>query len=118
MSEERRRVPRFSLHLKASVTLPGQTTPLEVKVENLCALGCLLESAPSLEPHQQCEFLMTWKGRQLKSPAFVAWKGADSQVGLEFYNTDAENQMRLRQMCSELLMEPLIRLSGQREQSA
>ena len=117
MAEERRRVPRFSLHLRVGIKLPGEANALTVKLENMCALGCLLEYAPNLEPQQECEFFMPWKGREFRSRAVVAWKGESGQVGLEFLNTDAENFARLREICAELLMKPLVRLSS-REQEA
>ena len=72
---ERRRVPRYSAHVKASIKLPGESAALAVMVEDLCVLGCLLEYAPTLEIHQECDFAMTWKGREFRTPAVVAWKG-------------------------------------------
>lgn len=85
-------------------------------VEDLCILGCFLENGPSLEPHQECEFFMSWKGRDFQSPALVAWRGEQGQVGIEFHNTDHINQQRLREICAELLMKPLVRLSSRSEQ--
>jgi len=116
MGEERRRVPRYSAHVKASITLPGESSALAVMVEDLCVLGCLLEHGPTLEPHQECEFFLSWKGQEFRSPALVAWKGEQGQVGLEFHHTDSENQRRLRAVCAELLMKPLVRLSSHHEQ--
>ena len=81
-------------------------------VEDLCVLGCLLENSPNLEPHMECEFFMSWKGRDFQSPALVAWRGEQGQVGMEFHNTDHINQQRLREICAELLMKPLVRLSS------
>ena len=111
MGEERRRVPRYSAHVKASIKLPGENTPLEVMVEDLSVLGCLLESAPTLEINQDCDFAMTWKGREFQSPAVVARRGEQGQVGLEFRNGAPENQQMLGEICAELLMKPLVRLS-------
>jgi hypothetical protein len=103
--------------VKATVKMQGEATALAVVVEDLCVLGCLLEYGPSLEPHQECEFSMSWKGRDFQSPAMVAWRGEQGQVGMEFHNTDAINQQRLREICAELLMKPLVRLSSRHEQA-
>jgi hypothetical protein len=112
MGEERRRVPRYSTHLQASVKLPGVDAALAVMVEDLCVLGCLLEYAPTMEIHQECQFSMMWKGREFRTPAVVAWRSEQGQVGLEFLDTDAENHQFLREICPELLTKPLVRLSN------
>jgi len=111
MGSERRRVPRYSAHAKASVKLPGESTALAVMVEDLCVLGCLLENGPTLEIHQECNFALTWKGREFQTPAVVAWRGEQGQVGLEFRNTEPANQQLLREACADFLMKPLVRLS-------
>ena len=113
MADERRRAPRFSVHVNASIKLPGEDTALDVMLENLCVLGCLLESAPLLEPSQECEFSMLWKGWQFQSPAKVASKSPQGQVGLEFLDTDPDNKYYLREVCAELLEKTLIRLRGE-----
>jgi hypothetical protein len=115
MTEDRRRVPRYSAHVKASVTLPGETTALAVMVEDLCVLGCLLEYGPTLQIHQEGDFSLAWKGREFRTHAVVAWKGEQGQVGLEFHNTDPENQQLLREVCADFLMKPLVRLKEERE---
>lgn len=116
MSEERRRVPRYSAHAKADIHLSGEATATEVMVEDLCVLGCLLEFAPTLEVHQKCEFTIVWKGREFRTLAAVAWRGELGQVGLEFHNTDQANQQLLREICAEFLMKPLVRLSNRQEE--
>lgn len=116
MSEERRRVPRYSAHAKAGIHLPGVATTIDVMIEDLCVLGCLLEFAPTLEIHQECEFTVAWKGREFRTLAVVAWRGELGQVGLEFHNTDPDNQQLLREICAEFLMKPLVRLSNRHAQ--
>jgi hypothetical protein len=116
MGADRRRVPRYSAHVKATVKLPADNSTVAVMVEDLCVLGCLLEFGPTLEPHQECEFIFSWKGKDFQSPAVVAWRGEQGQVGLEFHNTDMLNAQRLREICAELLMKPLVRLSEHHEQ--
>ena len=113
MGTERRRVPRFSAHVKASVK-PAGAAAVDVMVEDLCVLGCLLEDAAALVVHQECDFALTWKGRELRTHALVAWRGEQGQVGLEFHNTDPANQELLREVCAELLTKPLVRLSDNR----
>ena len=110
MNHERRRVPRYSAHVKASVKLPGENSTLAVMVEDLCVLGCLLEYCPTLEVHQECEITVTWKGREFRTPAVVAWKGQEDQAGLEFRNTEPAQQQVLREFCADFLMKPLVRL--------
>jgi len=111
MGIERRRVPRYSAHVKASIRLPERTSDLAVMVEDLCILGALLEYSATLKIHQECEFAMTWKGREFRTPAVVAWRSDQGQAGLEFVNTDPENQQFLREVCADLLMKPLVRLT-------
>lgn len=115
MANERRRVPRYSVHVKASVKLPADSPALAVMVEDLCVLGCLLEYGPTLEVHQECEFTVTWKGREFRTHAVVAWRGGQGQVGLEFHNTNPADQQFLREVCAEFLMKPLVRLSADHE---
>jgi hypothetical protein len=110
MNQERRRVPRYSAHVKASVTLLGEKTAFAVMVEDLCVLGCLLEYCPALEVRQEVDFSLTWKGRELRTRAVVAWKNENGQVGLEFQNTEQANLKLLREFCADLLMKPLVRL--------
>ena len=108
---ERRRVPRYSAHVSASVKLPGADTDQAVLVEDLCILGCKLESCPKLEVRQECQFALSWKGREFQTPAVVAWKGEHGQVGLEFVNTPPANLQMLREICAGFVMKPLVRLS-------
>ena len=110
MTNDRRRVPRYSAHVKASIKLPAESTALAVVVEDLCVLGCLLEYAPTLEIRQECDFAMTWKGREFRTPAAVAWRSDQGQVGLEFHNTDPANHQLLREVCAEFSIKPLVRL--------
>jgi hypothetical protein len=112
MADERRRVPRYSAHVKANIRLPGEDGSVVVMIEDLCVLGCLLEYAPALEVHQECDFSMTWKGREFQARAVVAWKGGQGQVGLEFRHTAAADQQFLRDTCADFLMKPLVRLQG------
>jgi hypothetical protein len=115
MTEERRRVPRYSAHVKASIRLPGENSTLAVMVEDLCVLGCLLEYGPTLQVHQECDLILPWKGREFQTHAVVAWRGEQGQVGLEFHNTDPANQQLLREMSADFLMKPLVRLKHEAE---
>jgi hypothetical protein len=107
MSYERRRVPRYTAHLKGSLHLPGKGSTLPVLVEDLCVLGCLLEYAPSLQVQQECVLTVEWEGRQFRTPALVAWISQQGEVGLAFYNNDPVNQQLLREICGELRLKPL-----------
>lgn len=111
MTNERRRFPRYSVHLEATVKLPGNEN-LALIVEDLCVLGCLLEYGPTLQVRQECEISMSWRGRKFQTPAVVAWKGEQGQVGLEFKDTGPEDHRVLREICAELLKEPMVRLPG------
>ena len=115
MYSDRRRAPRYSTHVKATLKLPGEGRVVWVMVEDLCILGCLLEYAPTLEVQQECEFAMTWKGRDFRTPSVVAWRREQGQVGLEFHDTDQEEQKLLREVCADFLTKPLVRLSQHRK---
>jgi hypothetical protein len=97
--------------VKARVKLPGESTTLAVMVEDFCILGCLLEYVPTLEIHQDCDFSLTWKGRELRTSSRVAWKNEQGQVGLEFQNSDPANIQMLREFCADFQMKPLLRLT-------
>ena len=108
---ERRRVPRYTAHLKASLLLVDKGSVITVVVEDLCVLGCLLEYAPSLLKQQECVLTVEWSGREFRTPATVAWNSRQGQAGLSFHDIDAANQDLLRKICSELRMKPLVRMA-------
>jgi hypothetical protein len=110
MAIERRKVPRYSAHVKATIKVRGEDTTLAVMVEDLCVLGCLLEYAPTLEVDAECEFALTWKNREFRTPAVVVWKGERDEVGLKFQDTDSANHPLLREFCADFLEKPLVRL--------
>ncbi|MGD1155938.1 MAG: PilZ domain-containing protein [Terriglobia bacterium] len=110
MVKNRRRAPRYSAHLKASLRLPAEGTTFGVIVEDLAVLGCLLEYAPWLQARQECELAVEWKGREFRTPAVVVWKNVQGKAGLEFGNNDPASQALLREICAELRLKPLVRL--------
>jgi hypothetical protein len=110
MVNKQRRVARYSAHLKASLSLPAEGGTFEVMVEDLAALGCLLEYAPWLQVRQECELAMEWKGREFRTAAVVIWKNVQGQAGLEFGSNDPASQALLREICAELRLKPLVRL--------
>lgn len=107
MTNERRRVPRYTARLKASLVSVEKSSVITVVVEDLCVLGCLLEYAPSLQVHQECELTLEWSGREFRTPAAVAWNNRQGKAGLSFHDTDASSQDLLRKICAELRMKPL-----------
>jgi hypothetical protein len=111
MANERRRVPRYTAHLKASLVLAEKASVIAVVVEDLCVLGCLLEYAPSLQVYQECVLTLEWSGREFRTPATVAWNSRQGQAGLSFHDTDAPSQELLRKICGELRMKPLVRMA-------
>jgi hypothetical protein len=110
MPSKQRRVARYSAHLKASLSLPAEGTTVEVIVEDLAALGCLLEYAPWLQVRQQCELFLDWEGREFRTPAVVIWKNEQGQAGLEFSSNNPDSQALLREILAELRVKPLVRL--------
>jgi hypothetical protein len=110
MVNKQRRVARYSTHLKASLSLPAEGTTFEVMVEDLSALGCLLEYAPWLKVRQECELAVAWEGREFRTPAVVIWKNVQGQAGLEFGSNDPARQAFLREICAKLRLKPLVRL--------
>jgi hypothetical protein len=110
MITERRQAPRHPTQLKASLNIPDQSAALDVMLEDLCVLGCLLEYAPSLQVHQECKLTMEWKDREFRTPATVAWKNPQGQAGLAFHDGDPANKVLLREICSELRLRPPTRL--------
>ena len=111
MNEEKRRVPRYSAHMPARIKFPGEDTSVAVMMEDLSVLGCLLENGPALEVQQECNFALTWKGREFQTSAVIARRGEQGQVGLEFRDIDPLSQQMLREVCADFLMKPLVRLS-------
>jgi len=111
MYKDRRNVPRYSAHLKATLHPQPEGTSVTVTVEDLCVLGCLLEYAPSLGVRQECELTLDWNGRKFRTPAVVAWNSPQGQAGLAFHDTDPASKALLREICSDLRLKPLVRLA-------
>jgi len=115
METDRRKVPRYSAHVKASVKVKGESTLLAVMVEDLCVLGCLLEYAPTLQVDEECEFALTWKEREFRSSAVVVWQNERAEVGLKFQDIEPTHQQLLREFCADFLEKPLVRMPERHE---
>lgn len=104
---ERRKVPRYASELSVSLSSPGTGDSSDVRLITLSVLGGCLEGSKLPEAGQPFELTTEWEGRQLKLQGNVVWKTDGEQVGLTFVITDKEAEKLLRQVCSNLRIQPM-----------
>ncbi len=80
---------------------------MSVIIRDISTLGCKLEGAEGLSIGQNCELYFEWHGTHVGVEGQVAWEDAERQIGLKFLKTDKDTQMRLKEICAGLALEPL-----------
>ena len=105
-ARERRRVPRYVSELRAGITNPATGATAKVKLLTLSVLGGCLEGKGLPESGEKCELNTEWNGQPLRLPADVVWKSKGERVGLKFASLDPATEQLLRQVCSNLRLQP------------
>lgn len=104
---ERRKVPRYVSDISARVANPSTGTDTEVTLIVLSVLGCCLEGSALPEKGQQGELTAEWEGRWLKIRGDVVWNSQGKKIGLKFGEIDKDAEKTLRQICSNLRIQPM-----------
>ncbi len=104
---ERRKVPRYASELSVNLSSPVTGASSDVRLITLSVLGGCLKGSKLPETGQPFELTAEWEGRQLKLQGNVVWKTNGEQVGLTFVITDKEVEKLLRQVCSNLRIQPI-----------
>ncbi len=104
---ERRRVPRYVSELRAHVRNPGTGETRKVRLITLSILGGCLEGGELPDTGQNCDLNTEWQGRPLRVAGHIVWKSKGGRAGLRFTALDETTDRLLRQICSNLRLQPL-----------
>ncbi len=77
-------------------------------IRDISTLGCKLERAEGPSIGEKCELYFDWRDTQVGLEGQVVWQGPEGQMGLKFLTVDKDTQMRLKEICDGLGMEPLL----------
>ena len=103
---ERRRVPHYISELRAHLTNVTTGEGSNVRLITLSILGCCLTGSEAPEAGQPCDLNTEWNGKPLLLPAQVIWKSLEGRVGVKFSSLDPPTEQLLREICSNLRMQP------------
>ena len=102
---ERRKVPRYVSELRAHITsTTGAST--NVRVVTLSILGGCLEGRETPETGARFDLNTDWNGKPLRVTAEVVWKNPQGQVGMRFAPLDPAAERLVREICSNLRLQP------------
>jgi hypothetical protein len=104
---ERRQVPRYHYHGDADLVIPATGQTIKITLNTLSVQGCRGECTESPAIGQICALSLHWEGKEFQTEAEVMWKNAKSQIGLRFLTMDDVHLKLLRNLCSELQVQPL-----------
>ncbi len=108
----RRRVPRYISELPARLTDPGTGATWSATLVTLSMLGGCLEGPELPPPGQQCDLESEWQGKPLRMRGHVVWRSEGKRVGVKFVSLDDEAEGLLRQVCANLRLQLLARLTS------
>lgn len=103
---ERRRVPRYVSQLASQLLPEGSGSTSTVSVVTLSILGGLLEGEELPGPAKKCLLTLDWGGKELKAETEVVWK-KNRQCGFKFLSLSEAAKNHLKQICSNLRLQPL-----------
>lgn len=102
---ERRKVPRYVSELRAHITsTTGAST--NVRVVTLSILGGCLEGRETPETGARFGLNTDWNGKPLRVTADVVWKNPQGRVGMKFATLDPAAERLVREICSNLRLQP------------
>ena len=103
---ERRRVPRYISELRAQLSNPASGLASRVTLITVSVLGGCVEGSGLPEPGVTCELKTEWEGKPLVIQAEAVWK-RNGQLGLKFVPLGEASDKLLRQICANMLLQPL-----------
>lgn len=104
---DRRQVPRYHYHGEAELAFPPSGEALKINLDTLSVQGCRGECREAPAKGHKCEVRLHWEGKQFQTEAEIMWKNAKGQVGLKFMEMDEPHLKMLRNLLSELQVQPL-----------
>jgi len=104
---ERRRVPRYVSELRARLTNVTTGAASNVRLVTLSVLGGCLTGPEAPEAGQSCDLNTEWNGKPLRLPAQIIWKSREGRVGVKFSSLEPSTEQLLREICSNLRLQPL-----------
>ena len=104
---ERRKVPRYVSELRAHITSAATGASSNVRVVTLSILGGCLEGHEAPETGARFDLNTDWNGKPLRVTAEVVWKNPSGRVGMRFAAPDDTAVRLLREICSNLRLQPL-----------
>lgn len=104
---ERRKVPRYVSELRAHVTNSATGASIYVRLVTLSILGGCLEGRETPEKGVRCDLNTEWNGKPLSVAADIVWKNPQGRVGFRFGPLDPAAERLLREICSNLRLQPL-----------
>jgi PilZ domain len=104
---DRRQVPRYHFHGEADLAFPPDGHTLRIALNTLSVKGCRGECKDAPGKGQKCEVRLHWEGKEFQAEAEIMWRNAKSEIGLKFTELDEPHLRLLRNLLSELQVQPL-----------
>jgi hypothetical protein len=92
--------------LKGQLAQGGSGASPGLKILTLSIRGACVEGAGRLKRGEKCELKIDWS-QPLRVNADVAWKDQRDRAGLKFLPMGQDAEMRLKEICSTLKLQPL-----------
>lgn len=110
---ERRRVPRYVSELYARIVDSATKTTSDATLVTLSVLGGCLEGSKLPDVGGRCAVETEWQSRPLRLEGEVVWKDAEGRVGVKFAILEEAADQLLRQICANLLLQPMAPLPSE-----
>lgn len=104
---DRRQVPRYDYIGEAELFFPPDGPTVRIALNTLAVLGCRGECKNAPAKKQKCELRLHWEGKEFQAKAEIIWRNPNGEIGLRFMALDEPHVKMLRNLCSELRVQPL-----------
>jgi hypothetical protein len=98
----KRTVPRYPLHAHAVIVEPIARTELSATTSDISVKGCFLESVDRLPANTVIQISLEQAAETFETWARVAHVQAGHGSGIAFFNTAAEQQLRIEKWVAKL----------------
>lgn len=104
----RRKFPRYVAEILAEIREPVTGMRHHVTMTSLSLHGCAIEGSEPIHTGNKYELTAEWQGRNLRVEGEIVWKDPKrSRAGMKFLSVDQKTQEVLREICSNLRLQPL-----------